>query len=269
MADDTDDPPRTLETVRRACEIVHTLETLEGAGVTDVAEALDISKSSAHAYLATLREQRFVVQTDDEYRLSLRFLDLGQGVKQAHALFDHGREQVEELARESGEYAHLMCEQHGLEQNLHKVAGEHAIGKHYQRMKKTKSDYLHMTASGKAVLAHLPESRVWEIIDEHGLVRKTRNTLTDPDALFAELETIRQRGYAYNDEEEISGIRAVAAPIHATGTVATGAISVSGPTRRLDGEFYQETLPELVMEKANVIEANINMASTGKELADS
>jgi len=260
---------RTLETVSRACEVIQALERLEGAGVTEIAETLDMSKSSVHAYLSTLREQQFVVQRGDEYRLSLKFLDLGQAVKQHHLLFQHGRKQVEELARESGEYAHLMCEQHGLEQNIHKVAGEQAIGEHYQRIKKQRSDYLHVTASGKAVLANLPESRVREIVDRHGLKGKTENTITDVDQLFTELEAIREQGYAVNDEEEITGIRAVSAPIQAAGTVETGAISVSGPVRRLSGELYHETLPELVMEQANIVEANINMQATRQEITDS
>jgi len=268
MPESADRSPRTLETVTRACDIIQTLERLDGAGVTELADALEISKSSAHAYLATLCEHHFVVQHGDEYRLSLKFLDLGNVVKQRHSLFKHGREQVDELARESGEYAHLMCEQHGLEQNLYKAAGENAVGEHYQRRKKQTSDYLHITASGKAVLAHLPDSRVQEIIDRYGLVRKTKNTITEPEELFDELETIRERGYAVNDEEEITGIRAVAAPIRTAGNTTTGALSVSGPVRRCEGEFYRETLPNLVMERANIVEANINMATTDPEIGE-
>jgi DNA-binding IclR family transcriptional regulator len=260
---------RTLETVFRACEIFRVLERLDGAGVTEVAEAMGISKSSAHAYLATLREQRLIIQRGEEYRLSLRFFDLGQHVKQHHVFFEHGREQVEELARRSGEYAHLMCQQHGLEKNIHKVAGDQAIGEHYQKIKKQQSDYLHMTASGKAVLSQLPESQVREIVDHYGLEKKTEKTITDSEVLFEELETIRDQGYAVNDEEEIAGIRAVAAPIQTIGSEATGAISVSGPKRRFTGEFYEETLPALVMEQANVVEANINMEATSQEMTDS
>jgi DNA-binding IclR family transcriptional regulator len=260
---------RTLETVFRACEIVRVLERLDGAGVTEVAEAMGIPKSSAYAHLATLREQRLVVQRGEEYRLSLQFVDLGQYVKQQHVLFEHGREPVKELARRSGEYAHLMCQQHGLEKNIHKVAGDRAVGEHYQQVKKQQSDYLHMTASGKAVLAHLPESRVGEIIDRYGLERKTDRTITEPEALFEELKTIRNQGYAVNDEEEIAGIRAVAAPIRPAASEATGAISVSGPKRRFTGEFYEETLPALVMEQANVVEANVNMEAKSRDMADS
>ena len=269
MADMLDRSHRTLETVARACEVLRVLERLDGAGVTEVAEELDISKSSAHAYLATLHEQRLVVQRGNEYRLSLRFFDLGQHVKQHHALFEHGREQVEELARRSGEYAHLMCQQHGLEKNIHKVAGDQAIGEHYQQIKKQQSDYLHITASGKAVLAQLPESEARQIVDHYGLERKTDETITEPEVLFEELEAIRDRGYAVNDEEEITGIRAVAAPIQTVSSESTGAISVSGPKRRLTGEFYEETLPALVMEQANVVEANVNMEATSQEIAES
>ena len=258
--------PRTLETVARACDVVEALETLDGAGVTELADYLGISKSSAYTYLATLREKQLVVKSNETYRLSLQFLYLGKSVRHSHPLYAHGRTQVDRLAEESGEYAHLMCEQHGLERNIYKAAGENAVGDEYHTLKQQRADYLHFTATGKAVLAFLPESSVEAIVDRYGLVRNTAQTITEPDALFAELEVIRERGYATNDEEEVRGIRAVGAPIRDVDGAVLGAISVSGPTSRIDGDRFSETLPELVMGAANVTEANINMSSASRTL---
>lgn len=258
--------PRTLETVSRACAVIEALDELDGAGVTELADHLGLSKSSAHAYLATLRENHLVVREDDGYRLSLEFLYLGKSVRHRHPLFEHGREQVERLANESGEYAHLMCEQHGLERNLYKAAGENAVGDQYHTIKERRADNLHFTATGKAVLAHLPEARVEEIVSRYGLVAKTEHTITDPDALLADLETVREHGYAVNDEEEVKGIRAVGAPIRDGDGRVLGAISVSGPTSRLTGEFYHDTLPDLVVGSANVTEANINMSNASRSI---
>ncbi|WP_121743482.1 IclR family transcriptional regulator [Natronorubrum halophilum] len=266
MPDANDRSPRQLETVARSCDVIEALEELDGAGVTELANYLDLSKSSAYSYLATLREKRLVVKTDQTYRLSLEFLYLGKTVRHRHVLFGHGKEQVEALADETGEYVHLMCEQHGLERNIHKVAGENAVGDTYHTAKERKTDYLHFTATGKAVLAYLPESRVEEIIDEHGLVRKTENTITDREALFEELRSVRAQGYAVNDEEEIKGIRAVGAPIRSDDGTVLGAISVSGPTSRINGDRYHETLPMNVMERANITEASINLSSASRSL---
>ncbi|WP_312908377.1 IclR family transcriptional regulator [Natronosalvus caseinilyticus] len=257
---------RTLETVARACDVIETLEKRDGVGVTELATALDLSKSSAHSYLNTLREKRLVVKRGDTYHLSLEFLYLGKSVRHRHVLFEHGKSTVDRLAERSGEYAHLMCEQHGLERNIYKVPGENAVGDDYHTAKEQKPDFLHFTSTGKAVLAHLPETRVRSIVDSYGLVRKTEHTITDLDALLAELESIRQRGYAVNDEEEIKGIRAVGAPIRSANGEVLGAISVSGPTSRLNGEYYHDELPHMVMESANVTEASINMSTASETL---
>lgn len=257
---------RTLETVARACDVIDALDELEGTGVTELATHLDISKSSAHAYLNTLRRKRLVIKDGDVYRLSLEFLYLGKSVRHRHLLFDHGRTTADNLAERSGEYVHLMCEQHGLERNIYKVAGEDAVGDEYHTAKERKADYLHYTSTGKAVLAHLPEARIRTIVDTHGLASKTENTITDLETLLLELEDVRERGFAVNDEEEVKGIRAVGAPIRSADRAVLGAISVSGPTSRLNGTYYREELPRLVTESANVTEASINMSNASETL---
>lgn len=258
--------PRRLATVARACDIVAALNELDGAGVTELAEYVDISKSSAHAYLNTLREQHLVVRDDGTYRLSLEFLYLGNAVRHREPLFVYGQSVVEDLAADSGEYVHLMCEQHGFERNIYKSAGEHAVGGEYHTTKEQQPDYLHFTASGKAVLAALPERRVDSIVEEHGLPEKTPNTITDPDELFAELSAIRSQGYAINDEEEVMGIRAVGAPIRDADGEVLGGISISGPTGRFTLDRCHEVFAEKITERANVIEAKLNMSSASESL---
>ncbi|WP_458209222.1 IclR family transcriptional regulator [Haladaptatus sp. NG-SE-30] len=253
------DSPRTLKTVTRAFDIVRALEELDGARVTELADHLDMSKSAVYNHLATLRENKFVVQDGNTYSLSLQFLLFGEYVRNQNVLYETGKPELERLAEETGEYAHLATEQHGLSVNLYKVKGEKAVGSNYQTSKLQKPDYLHSSATGKAILASLPEERVDEIVDRYGLARKTGNTITDRDELFAELERIRERGYAYNDEEEIEGLRAVGAPICDRDGAVLGAISVSAPATRFSGNRFEETIPELIRQTANVIEVNINM----------
>jgi len=254
---------RTLATVARTCEIIEALDDLGGAGVTELAEYLDLSKSSVHAYLATLKDQRFVVQSGDTYELGLELLYLGTSVRHSHILYEHGKEQAEKLADTTGEYVHLMAEQHGLERNVCKIPGENAVGAEYHTLKQQRADFLHFSSTGKAVLAHLEDDRVERILEEHGLPGRTDHTITDRSTLYDELDLIRERGYAVNDEEEIPGIRAVGAPILDSDGQVYGALSVSGPTSRLAGDRLYEELPELVISSTNIIEANINMSSVG------
>jgi DNA-binding IclR family transcriptional regulator len=118
--------------------------------------------------------------------------------------------------------------------------------------------HLHCTALGKAILAYLPEERVREIIDTHGLPERTDATITDEEELFDELEGIRDRGYARDMEERVAGLLCVAAPIRNLDGDPLGAISVSGPTSRMKGERFDEEVPEELTSTANVIELNLN-----------
>ncbi|NHN65605.1 IclR family transcriptional regulator [Haloarcula sp. JP-Z28] len=256
-----DDGPRTLQTVSTASQVMRTLKELDGAGVTELATELDISKSTAHIHLMTLVENGLVVKRDSKYELALRLFAFGEYVRSRNPLYRHGKPQVDELADKTGQYVHIVTEESGRAINLYQVKGDTSVSGEYQTSKPQQRDRLHYTASGKAILAFLPKQRVNEIIDRHGLPERTSNTVTDPDALFEELTTIHERGYAYNDEEEIEGFRAIGAPIRTPDGGVLGSLSVSGPTSVLQEERFEETLPEKVVNSANVIEVNINMSS--------
>nr|WP_244257329.1 IclR family transcriptional regulator C-terminal domain-containing protein [Halomicrobium sp. IBSBa] len=113
------------------------------------------------------------------------------------------------------------------------------------------------TALGNAILAHLPEDRVDEIIEQHGLPEMTENTITERDELFERLKRVRTEGVAFDDEARVKGLRCVAVPIVNNDDVVEGAISVSGPTSRLQGDRFRSKLPAKLKSVANVIELNI------------
>lgn len=263
MEKDSDSSWRTLKTVERATEIIGLLTELEGAGVSAVAERLDMSLSSAHAHLATLHEADYLVKEAGEYRLSYEFLMLGEYVRNSSALFRFGRTEADTLADETGHYVHLFTEEKGLGVNIYEARGERAGEYDYQSLKLQRREPLHITASGKAILASLDEAAVQRIIDRHGLEQYTENTITSEAALFEELARIRERGYALNDEEEIIGFQAVAAPVEAGDGEVVGSISVAGPTRVFDDEQFTEEIPEQVVSAANMVQVNVNMAQPG------
>lgn len=251
--------PRALKTLVTAWEVIQGLVELDGAGVTELATHLDLSKSTVYTYVQTLEQLELVTKTDFQYELSYEFLLLGEYVRNNSLLFEIGHEEVNTLATDLGQYAHLVVEENGRGVILHHATGENAVDYEYQRSKLQQRDPLHMTASGKAILASLPEARVAEIIDQYGLDRSTEHTITDPEKLYTELEAIQERGYAYNDQEEVEGFRAVAAPIRVTEGDVLGAITVSGPTSVFDDEVFHETLPTKVKRTANNIEVYVNM----------
>lgn len=251
---------RTLQTVERATEVIRVLSEQGRAGVSIVAEELDMSASSTHSQLATLHEAGYLIREDGEYRLSFKFLLLGEYVRNSSALFQFGRSEANDLADKTGHYVHLFTEENGLGVNIYESRGEHAGDYEYQSKKLQHREPLHITASGKAILASLDRPDVKEILDRHGLEQYTKNTITDESTLFEELDRIQEQGYAVNDEEEIIGFQAVAAPIQANSGVVVGSISVAGPSRFFGSEELTEEIPEQVVDAANMIQVNINMS---------
>ncbi|WP_380676119.1 IclR family transcriptional regulator [Salinigranum sp. GCM10025319] len=259
---------RQLKTVRTALAVVDALCERDECGVTELADVLSLPKSTVYAQLNTLRAGGFVRKTDGRYRLSYKFLTLGEYVRNRSALYRIAKPEVDELADETGQYAHLVTEEYGRGINIYKAKGETSVGEAYQASKFQQRDYLHITASGKAILAFLPKARVEEVLAEHGLPSRTERTITDRETLFERLSEVRERGYSYNDQEEVMGLRAVGAPIRRPDGAVLGSVSVSGPTSYLDDERFTREVPELVQSTANVIEVNLNMADRSAQLAD-
>jgi DNA-binding IclR family transcriptional regulator len=244
---------RRIQAVEISCEILQALRELDGAGVSELADRLDRSKATIHSHLTTLADNEFVVKHDGRYEISLRFVDIGEYAKNQVDIYEVAEEEVERLAAETGEVAHFMVEEHGRGVYLHKARGENAIQTaSYTGNRKD----LHCTALGKAILSQMSTEEIDEIIERHGLTEQTANTVSSREELFEALETIRERGIAFDDEEVLRGLRCIAAPIeHPNGDIY-GAISISGPTSRFKGDRFHEELPEVVQGAANVIEVN-------------
>ncbi|XVH33088.1 IclR family transcriptional regulator (plasmid) [Haloferacaceae archaeon DSL9] len=250
---------RTLSTLTTTFRIIDALERLEEAKVTDLTAELALSKSAVYNHLTTLKQHHYVVQDGDVYSLSLEFLRLGEFVRNKNRLYVTAKPRLKELAEATGEYAHLSTEEHGRLMHLYKVRGEHAVGQAFQTNKMHDVDRLHYTATGKAILAHLPKARVEEIVGDSEFESKTENTIVSGSDLYDELERIRRRGYSQNDEEQIRGLRAVGAPVCDENGRVLGAISVSGPTSRIKDDEFHERVPEMVTRTANIIEVDLNM----------
>ena len=251
------DPPknagRRVKAVQTTCEILDSLRSLDGAGVSELADHLGLAKATVHSHLATLVDNELIVKRNNTYYISLRFVDLGEYAKGGVDIYEITCDEVDRLAKETGEVAQFMVEEHGRGVYLHKQRGENAIQTaSYVGNRKG----LHCTALGKAILSQLPTERVEEIIDIHGLPPRTNNTITDRAELHKELERIRERNVASDDEEVLQGLRCVATPIRRSTDGLQGAISVSGPTSRFKGKRFSREIPELVRGAANVIEVN-------------
>lgn len=245
--------PRTVNAVDITCSILLGLRELNGAGVTELANHLGVSKSTIYSHLATLKENGLVIKRNEEYDLSFMFLNLGEYTKKRIGDNDIVFSEVDKLSDETGEVAQFATEEDGQLIYLYKAISETGVN---TASRIGRRQHLHSTALGKSILAHFSEQEVDAVIEKHGLPAKTEKTITDRAELMNELEATRERGYAIDDEEAVEGLRCVAVSVLDPDGRIIGSVSVSGPSRRMKGQRFSETIPEKVAGAVNAIELN-------------
>lgn len=248
-------PVRSIE---RSFEVLECVADRGPITASAVAEELNMALTTAHDHLQTLVELGCLVHEDEEYVLGLRLLKLGERMRERLALYTVARPELVEIGSQTGEFAPLMVEEDGRGVVLFTAKGEKASHISLRPIYDgTKTD-LHTTATGKAIMAHLPEARVEGIIQHHGLDAVTNHTITDRHALAADLATVRDRGYAFDEHERVRGMYSIGVPIFNGDSEILGSIGLYGPTEGRDEAFLTEELPKKLVEVADVIEINLN-----------
>lgn len=244
----------TVTSVERSYTIVHALQERNGARIQELSTHLNLAPSTIHKHLSTLERLGYVRKEGNEYQLGMRFLTIGGHIRNSKMGYRLAIELVSRLVNEADERAQFVVENGGRGFYLHTEINQHAvqIDRHMGKRR-----HLHASASGKAILANLPEDRVKEILDRWGMPAETPVTITDREELYKELEEIRATGVAFNDGESIEGLRAVGAPVTTPQDTVLGAFSVSAPAHRLKGERYEKELPDLILGFANELELNL------------
>lgn len=246
-----------VKSVRTNFEIVHALVEMEGARISNLADRLEMPISTLHDHLDTLKQLDYVVQRDQHYFPGIRFLEIGGRARKSYKVYRIGKPVVDQLATKSGDHANLMIEENGIGSLVYKSRGDNAIQLDtYTGMRMR----LHTTAMGKAILAHTPDDRLNSLMEESPLEAVTDNTITDPESLKAELEDVREKGYATDVEERIEGVSCVAAPIIDEDGNSIAAISISGPSKKIRGNTERQTMIDDVQKGANIIEVNLTFS---------
>lgn len=245
---------RTVTSAETTIRVIETLKAEDGMRLTDLASELGMAKSTTHRYLQTLLRNQYLVKEDDHYYLSLRFLEHGDYARTRKEAFQMAKERVTEIANQTNERAIFFVEEHGQAVYVHRETGTGAVQSDEGLGSR---DALHIFAGGKAILAEWSDEELQEYAASSSFERRTTNTITDEDAFFDEIETIRERGYAMNNEEAISGLRAIASSICGPDEEVIGSISISGPLHRMKDDRLNDELLELLLGVTNELELNL------------
>jgi len=240
----------TLQSLDKALRVLDLFYEYRELGPSDVEAAMDMNRSIAFRILTTFHENGYLIKTDSgRYRLGMKLFSLGQ-VAYGHAeLISYARPQLLKLAECCGETSNLAV----LDGDKSVIFLDKGISHSPLRMDTTiGSRYIaHLTASGKAILAHQPRSVVLEYLEKTELKKLTNNSPTDVKEIMSLLRTVRQRGWGEDREEAIPGLTCFAAPILDLSNQSVAAISVSGATTRMT--VNEEEKIQMICQSARII----------------
>jgi DNA-binding IclR family transcriptional regulator len=236
-----------VQSVDRAISVMEFLSRRGWSGVTEVANELNIHKSTAYRLLTTLRDRGLVEQdaATEKYRLGFGLVLLASSVRADLDILRCARPVCERLSEQTRETVTVAVLEEDdavvIHQTISRTSALNAdwTGRHTP---------LHATAAGKIYLAHMTANQRRRVL-RRPLERFTENTIVDPAVLQDHVQVIADDGFAYTVEELEVGLNAIGAPIYSANGEVVGAMSVSGPAFRLPGDFIPKTA-ELIKEAA-------------------
>lgn len=245
-----------VQSVDRTIDLLEALTDLGGvATLSELAAQTELPLPTIHRLLASLVARGYARQgAGRRYTLGPRLIRLGEGA--GRQLGAGAKPHLEAAARELGETVNLAMIDRDMVVYVAQAASAHSMRMFTEVGRRV---HCHCTGVGKQVLAQLPEDGVREIVARTGLPATTDRTITDLDALLAELERIREQGYAVDDGEQEIGVRCFAVPV--PGAPTPSALSVSGPAARVQPDFIEDAYPVLTRVAGEV---SRELVSTGR-----
>lgn len=210
----------------------------EPLGITDIFERCGLPKSSIFMILSTLENLDYVQKLDDgKYRLTLKIYNVGMialnKLDVRHVAVPH----MNKLADTTRFTVHLAMLENGKAIYIEKVNGPGFVQFSTQI---GQTQHLHNSGVGKVLAAYLPEAQLDSYLEKHGMPATTPNSITTPDHFKRFLSTVKELGYAIEDEEGEVGIRCIASPIYDHRRTVIASLSITALRNELPSMSFTE-----------------------------
>ncbi|WP_232666222.1 IclR family transcriptional regulator [Pseudonocardia sp. TRM90224] len=217
----------------------HMAEAGGDVALSELAARSGLPMPTIHRIVRTLVASGYVRQLPSRrYALGPRLIGLGDAA--SRMLGEWARPQLALLVDQVGETANMAMLDGDAVVYVAQVPSRHSMRMFTEVGRRVP---VHCTGVGKALLAQLPPDDVLALLRRTGMAAQTPHTITEPARLAAELERIRQQGYAVDDAEQELGVRCIAVAV--PGGPSMTAISVSGPESRVSWAAVERIAPLL------------------------
>ncbi len=237
----------SIQSVDRALSLLEALAEAGGeASLTDLSRRTHLNVSTCHHLLSTLVNWGYVAKVPGRrsYALGARVLYLGHACLRQVDLPRRAQSHIDRINQVTGESVHLAVLQADNIVTLVKREARHAVRVDSGML--GRSDAPHATATGKAMIAWLPEDQIRRMLPADGLKRFTDKTILDFDTLIDELRHVRRNGYATDREEFQPGVVCIGSAIRDHAGAVVGAISASAPAMRATDEHLALMQQEVI-----------------------
>lgn len=206
--------------------------------LSEVSAACGMEPSTATRYLRQLVEHGWLERDDSlrVYNLGVRMIEIGQAARLARPLRRIVLPYMRELVSRFDETINLAVHRAGEIVIIEALESGRSIRR--GATVGDRDDWF-VSSLGKSILAHLPSQQVLDLLAAQPPTRRTPNTLVDPEGILANLAEVRARGYALDNEEAEIGLKCVGVPVRDHRGVYSHALSISGPTARMDGRLEE------------------------------
>ncbi len=223
-----------VQAIDRVLDIVETLsQSPRGMLLSEIAPVVNLHVSTVHRLLASLSARGYVYKDADSgrYRLTMRMFEIGSGAIVENSLLATAKPAMETLSAQTLEVVHLaISDGNGL---LYLNKEDPGVNIVRMGSRTGMRGPLYCTGAGKALMSAWTDDELADRWPGMKVVRYTNNTIVSLEQMKRELEKIRKRGYALDNEEHELGVRCVAAAIRNHLGVTVAAISISTPSSRM------------------------------------
>lgn len=248
----------TAPALRRGLDILELfLEPNDGLRVPEITERLGLPRATAHELVATLVDRGYlqpVSEPPSRYVLATNAFRLGAAYERGLDLVSIGRESASGVAAKCAETVQIVIREGAFVVYVVRIDSTHTI-----RLVSHVGSRLpaYCTAGGKVMLAALPDAEVDALFPtDAALSPMTENSIDNRERLFAELATVRKRGWAEENRESNADIACVSAPVYDRSGATVAAMSISVPILRWN-KAAKTRYVELVLDGAREMSENL------------